>query len=76
MGTSNVEAIDTFLCPPVPLSRMDSKAQISIELIVILAAVVAIVLVLVSQLQKTSETGSKKIADKTQDIFSKIDAID
>ncbi len=55
---------------------MDEKAQISIELIVILAAVVAIVLVLVSQLQKTSETGSKKIASTTQDIFDKIETID
>ena len=53
----------------------EEKAQISIELIIILAAVVAIVLVLVSQLQKTSTSGAKKISDKTADIFDKIDDI-
>ncbi|MDO8648057.1 MAG: hypothetical protein Q7R70_06635 [Candidatus Diapherotrites archaeon] len=54
----------------------ESKAQVSIELIIVLAAVVAIVLVLVSQLQKTSASGAKKIDEKTKDIFAKIDEID
>lgn len=53
----------------------EEKAQISIELIIVLAAVVAIVLVLVSQLQKTSSSGAKKIDEKTKDIFDKIDEI-
>lgn len=53
----------------------ESKAQISIELIIVMAAVVAIVLVLVSQLQKTSVSGAKKIDEKTKDIFDKIDEI-
>ncbi|HIH21047.1 MAG: hypothetical protein J4478_04195 [Candidatus Diapherotrites archaeon] len=57
------------------LSR-EEKAQLSIELIIVLAAVVAIVLVLVSQLQKTSTSGAKKIDDKTKEIFDKIDEID
>jgi len=53
----------------------EQKAQVSIELIIVLAAVVAIVLVLVSQLQKTSASGAKKIDEKTKDIFDKIDEI-
>lgn len=53
----------------------EEKAQVSIELIIVLAAVVAIVLVLVSQLQKTSASGAKKIDEKTKDIFDKIDEI-
>ena len=53
----------------------EEKAQVSIELIIVLAAVVAIVLVLVSQLQKTSASGAKKIDEKTKSIFEKIDEI-
>ena len=54
---------------------VEEKAQVSIELIIVLAAVVAIVLVLVSQLQKTSASGAKRIDDKTKDILDKIDEI-
>ncbi|MFH1588418.1 MAG: hypothetical protein ABIA76_03720 [Candidatus Diapherotrites archaeon] len=54
----------------------EQKAQISVELIIVLAAIVAIVLVIVSQLQKTSVQGTKVIADKTEDIFKKINEID
>jgi uncharacterized protein (UPF0333 family) len=54
----------------------EQKAQISVELIIVLAAIVAIVLVIVSQLQKTAEEGTKVIADKTEDIFKKIDEIE
>ncbi len=53
----------------------EERAQISVELIIILAAVVAIVLVLVSQLQETGTKGSEKIKQKTDDIFSEIDKI-
>jgi len=53
----------------------EEKAQISVELIIVLAAVVAIVLLLVSQLQKTTEKGSKVIAKKTSDIFDEIEDI-
>jgi len=56
-----------------PLS--EHRAQISIELIIILAAVVAIVLILVSQLQETGTKGAEKIQKKTDEIFSKIDKI-
>jgi len=53
----------------------EEKAQISVELIIVLAAVIAVVLVLVSQLQATSEEGSKKLEETAEDVFKKIDAI-
>jgi hypothetical protein len=54
---------------------MDSRAQVSIELIIVLAAVVAIVLLLISQLQETSKEGSKVIERKTKEIFEEIERI-
>ena len=51
---------------------LDEKAQISVELIIVLAAVVAIVLILVSRLQSTAEEGTKLINRKTEDIFDEI----
>ncbi|HLC92176.1 MAG TPA: hypothetical protein VJH23_00550 [archaeon] len=51
------------------------RAQISIELIIILAAVVAIVLLLVSQLQKTAEKGAQVFTKKSDSIFDKIEDI-
>ncbi len=54
---------------------MDNKAQISIEMIIVLAAVVAIVLLLVSQLQQTSKQGADVIKKKTDDIFKEITEI-
>ncbi len=55
---------------------LGKKAQISVELIIVFAAVVAVVLILVSQLQKTTEKGAKVIAEKSEDIFKEIDKID
>ncbi|VVB99863.1 Uncharacterised protein [uncultured archaeon] len=51
------------------------RAQVSIELIIVLAAVVAIVLLLVSQLQSAAEKGSKVFSKKTEDIFKQIEDI-
>ena len=53
----------------------EEKAQISVELIIVLAAVVAVVLVLVSQLQATSEEGSAKLEKTADSVFKKIDDI-
>lgn len=53
----------------------EEVAQISIELIIVLAAVVAVVLVLVSQLQATSDAGAKKLEKEASDVFKKIDEI-
>ncbi len=53
----------------------EEKGQISIELIIILAAVVALVLLLVGQLQDTSEEGVKVINEKSKKIFQEIEKI-
>ncbi|MEK6959411.1 MAG: hypothetical protein AABW59_05200 [archaeon] len=53
----------------------EEKAQISVELIIVLAAVVAVVLILVSQLQETSAEGSKKLDESAKSVFEKIDDI-
>jgi uncharacterized protein (UPF0333 family) len=52
---------------------LDEKAQVSVELIILLAAVVAIVLLLVTQLQKTTDKGTKVIDKKTNSIFKEIE---
>lgn len=57
------------------LKRLDSKAQISVELIIVLAAVVALVLLLVTQLQETSSEGTKVIGEKSKKLFEQIDKI-
>ena len=54
----------------------ESKAQISVELIIVLAAVVAVVLILVSQMQATSEEGSKKLKETSTSVLKKIDEIE
>ena len=51
------------------------RAQISVELIIILAAVVALVLLLVSQLQQTASEGAKAIESKSKKVFEEIDKI-
>ncbi|MBU0662049.1 MAG: hypothetical protein ABH854_03930 [Candidatus Diapherotrites archaeon] len=53
----------------------EERGQISVELIIVLAAVVAIILLLVSQLQKTTAKGAKVIDTKTSDIFDEIEDI-
>ncbi len=55
--------------------KLDSRGQISIELIIVLAAVVAIVLLLVSQLQETSVQGRNQIKSTADDIFKEIGTI-
>ena len=57
------------------MAGLGSRAQISIELIIVMAAVVAVVLLLVTQLQSSSASGVQKLEQKTQDIFAKIDEI-
>ena len=54
---------------------LGSKAQISVELIIVLAAVVALVLLLVSQLHSTGEEGAKVIGEKSKKIFEEIEKI-
>lgn len=51
------------------------RAQVSLEMIIVLAALVAIVLLLVNQLQKTAEQGAKALDKKATSIFKEIDDI-
>ncbi len=53
----------------------EQRAQISIELIIVLAAVVALVLLFVSQLRETSVEGTKIIEAKSEKIFKEIEKI-
>ena len=53
----------------------DSKAQVSAELILIMAAVLAVAILLVKQLQDTAKSGSKKIDEKADKVFKEIDKI-
>jgi len=54
---------------------LEERAQISVELIIVLAAVVAVVLVLVNQMQATSEAGAQKLEKEAGEVFKKIDDI-
>lgn len=57
------------------LRELEQKAQVSVELIIVLAAVVALVLLLVSQLHSTGEEGTKVIQEKSKKIFEEIEKI-
>ncbi len=59
-----------------PSLYAQTRAQISIELIIVMAAVVAVVLLLVTQLQNSSEKGVEKLQKKTDDVFKQIEEID
>ena len=54
----------------------ESRAQISIEFIIIIAAIVAVVLILVGWMQKTASTGTDKMTKKADDVFKMIDKIE
>lgn len=54
----------------------EQKAQVSIELIIVLAAVVALVLLFVTQLQKTGAKGTQAIEQTSDKIFDKIGEIE
>ncbi len=51
----------------------DEDGQVSIETMIIIAAVIAIALILVTQLQKTAKTGAEKIDDFSSKAFDNLD---
>ncbi len=53
----------------------DDKAQISVEMIIVLAALLAVAIVLITKLSSTSKQASEKIDDKTNDLMEQIDDI-
>ena len=52
---------------------MDCKAQISVEMIVIMAAIVGLALFLITQLQSTVSAGSAKLDAKANEVFTLIE---
>ena len=54
---------------------LKERAQVSIEMIIVLAALVAVAMLLVSQLQKTAEKGASVFGKKTDSIFKEIEDI-
>ncbi|HNW05429.1 MAG TPA: class III signal peptide-containing protein [archaeon] len=54
----------------------DQKAQISAEMIILLAAIVAIVLVIITQLQKTTTKANHTVEKTSNKIFDKISDIE
>ena len=50
----------------------NERAQVSLEMIIVLAALVAVVMLLVNQLHKTAEQGAKALDRKSSDIFREI----
>ncbi len=55
---------------------MDEKAQVSVEWMLLLAAVVTLVFLLVSQLQAAGTKAASTFEKKAEDIFKKIEKID
>ena len=53
----------------------EKRAQISIEMIVLLAAIVAVVIFFVGKLKTNAEDVSGKLDSQVEDVFSKIDAV-
>ena len=54
---------------------MEDKAQISLEMIILLAAVIALVLLIVTRLQSTGESASKKFDTKVKEVLDEIEDI-
>jgi len=54
---------------------MDSKAQISLEMILVLAALIVVALLVVSKLQASATEASKSIDKRSEELFNKIDEI-
>ncbi|MEK6954438.1 MAG: hypothetical protein AABX01_05490 [Candidatus Micrarchaeota archaeon] len=53
----------------------EEKGQVSAEMLIIIAAMIAVALVLVSQLQSSAKTGAKNLDAKTDKAWSEIDKI-
>jgi len=52
--------------------KADDKAQVSAELLIVIAALVAVALVLISQLQNTAERGREVLSNTTDKAFDEI----
>ncbi len=52
--------------------EMDDDAQVSAELLIVIAALVAVALVLITQLQNTAQQGKKILKNATNKAFDEI----
>ncbi|MFN7088614.1 MAG: hypothetical protein ACK4NX_02245 [Candidatus Paceibacteria bacterium] len=50
----------------------EDEAQVSAELIIVIAALIAVAIVLITQLQNTAKKGSKVLAQETDKAFKEI----
>jgi hypothetical protein len=53
----------------------EERAQVSAELIIVIAAVLAVAIILVRQLRDTAKEGSKKMSEKSDKVLSEVDKI-
>lgn len=53
----------------------DKKAQISAEMIIVLAALLAVAIILVTKLSSTSKQAAEKIDTKTEELLERIEDI-
>ena len=53
---------------------MDDKAQVSAELIIVIAALIAVAIVLITQLQNTAKKGSRVLEDETNKVWKLINS--
>ncbi|NUN11394.1 hypothetical protein HUU53_02005 [Candidatus Micrarchaeota archaeon] len=53
----------------------DESGQVSAELLVLVAAIIAVALVLVSQLQNTALKGKKAVSEASEKVFKEISDI-
>jgi hypothetical protein len=63
-----------FLREAKAFSR-DDAAQVSAELIIVLAAVIAVAIVLILQMQNTAKKGAKAVGQETERAFDEITEI-
>ncbi|MBI5225340.1 class III signal peptide-containing protein [Candidatus Micrarchaeota archaeon] len=54
---------------------MDEKGQISAEMLILIAALIAVSIVLIGQLQGSAKTGAKNLEAKTNAAWKEIDQI-
>ena len=54
---------------------MDSKGQVSAELLIIIAAVLAVAILLVTNMKTTAQKASKNMANKSDKLLNEVDSI-
>ena len=55
--------------------KLGNRGQVSAELIIVIAALLAVALVFISSLNNTVKDASKKMGEKSKDVLGEIDQI-